>query len=149
MKRNILKKHLSIFKKSPESGFTLIEVMIALSLLIFILLVTPPIWESFDYQNQTERFSVYQLFHFVSDEIHINQAVEVASNQLIITTRSDDQIYISQYGGNIRRQVNRTGHEVLLRDVDVFEVEQIKNYILITITMESGNQYEKIITKYN
>jgi len=146
MQRNKVNKRLSIFNLQAESGFTLIEMLISLSMILVILAITPSLWNYLQLEPQTEQFSVYQFFHVVTDEIQLNQLLRQSEDSLLLENSDNDQILISKYNNTIRRQVNRTGHEILLRDIEKFELKYNDHYLLIQLQMESGNTYEKVIT---
>ena len=146
MQRNKVNKRLSIFNLQAESGFTLIEMLISLSMILVILAITPSLWNYLQLEPQTEQFSVYQFFHVVTDEIQLNQLLRQSEDSLLLENSDNDQILISKYNNTIRRQVNQTGHEILLRDIEKFELKYNDHYLLIQLQMESGNTYEKVIT---
>ncbi|WP_440895845.1 competence type IV pilus minor pilin ComGF [Amphibacillus sp. Q70] len=148
MQKNKLNKQLFISSQSTEDGFTLIEMLISFSIMFFILLITPTLWQYLDHQPQTERFSVDQFFHAVSDEVQLNQLLEQSTYSLSLQSTDQKHILLSKYNDTIRRQVNRTGHEILLRDVQTFEVDYHDQYLIIQLKMKSGNVYEKIITEF-
>ena len=145
MKNSKLKQHLSICKRKNDPGFTVIELLISLSLMTFFLLITLPIWNTLQHQSQAERFSVYQFFHIATDEVQKNDVIEGAKNRLVMQTINDDQVILSRYNDTIRRRVNQTGHEILLRNINSFEVIQNHDHLKINLIMKSGNQYEKVI----
>src|SRR5699024_4926952 len=113
---------------------------------LVILAITPSLWNYLQLEPQTEQFSVYQFFHVVTDEIQLNQLLRQSEDSLLLENSDNDQILISKYNNTIRRQVNRTGHEILLRDIEKFELKYNDHYLLIQLQMESGNTYEKVIT---
>lgn len=116
--------------------------------MFFILLITPTVWQYLNHQPQTERFSVDQFFHVATDEVQLNQLLEQSKHSLSLQTADKKHILLSKYNDTIRRQVNRTGHEILLRDVQTFEVDYYDQYLIIQLKMKSGNVYEKIITEF-
>lgn len=138
-----------ILKDENNGGFTIVELLLSLSILFIIILVTPSVWSNINhYQPQTERFAVRQFFHGVTDEIQLHRVKEQDQNRIVINTTTNDQIILSKYYDTIRRQVNRTGHEILLRDVDLFTINYTDQYLLIKLTMKSGRSYEKVITLF-
>ncbi|MBU5594774.1 prepilin-type N-terminal cleavage/methylation domain-containing protein [Amphibacillus sp. MSJ-3] len=142
-------RRLFISSQSNEHGFTLIEMLISFSILSFLLLITPTIWTYLNYQPQTERFSVHQFFHVITDEVQLYQVLGDSHDSLSLQTIDQKHILISKYKDTIRRQVNRAGHEVLMRDVQSFEVKYFDHYLVIKLRLKSGNLYEKVITKFN
>lgn len=124
------------------------ELLLSLSILFFILLVTPTVWSNLIFDADTERYAVQQFFHTATDEVQQNKIAEQNNYQLILATTKIDQIIISKYNDTIRRQINRTGHEILLRNVEKFNIEYTDRYLLLKLTMDSGLKYEKVITLF-
>lgn len=141
-------KHLFILNLLTDRGFTIVELLLSLAILAMILMTTPIIRNNIHHQPQTERFSVQQFFHAATDEIQGNQLSEQDHNRIVLTTATNEQIVLSKYNDTIRRQVNRTGHEILLRDVKQLAVEYHNQYLLIKLEMKSEQKYEKIITLF-
>ncbi len=148
MQKTNLNRFTSILRIKTERGFTLVEILLALSILIFILLVTPTVWSNLVFHPDTERYAVQQFFHTATDEVQQHQLAEQNNYQLILATNTIDQVIISRYNDTIRRQVNRTGHEILLRDVEQFNIDYTDRYLLIKLTMNSGMKYEKVVTLF-
>ena len=149
MKEIKLKQPMPISKFKIETGFTLVELLISISFMSFLLVLTLPVWQLLNHQSQIERYSVYQFFHVVTDEVQQNQVMNGPKYELNLKTSGNDEITLSRYHEIVRRRVNRTGHEVLLRDVSHFEISYSEHYITLILIMKSGNHYEKNITKFN
>ncbi|BAM47278.1 hypothetical protein AXY_11460 [Amphibacillus xylanus NBRC 15112] len=137
---------MSITTLNQTDAFTIVELLIALTVISLILVISPTVWTNLNHQPQTERYSVQQFFHAITDEIQTNRLAEQAHDKLVLSNLANEQIVISKYQDLIRRQVNRTGHEILLRDVKQFLVYYSDDYVEVMITMNSGEVYEKTIT---
>lgn len=148
MQKTSLNRFSSILRIKTERGFTLVELLLSLSILFFILLVTPTVWSNIEFDAETERYAVQQFFHTATDEVQQNRIAEQNNHQIILATTAIDQIIISRYNDTIRRQINRTGHEILLRNVEQFNIDYTDRYLLIKLTMNSGMKYEKVITLF-
>lgn len=146
MQRNEQNKFMSITTLNQTDAFTIVELLIALTVISLILVISPTVWINLNHQPQTERYSVQQFFHAITDEIQTNRLAEQAHDKLVLSNLANEQIVISKYQDLIRRQVNRTGHEILLRDVKQFLVYYSDDYVEVMITMNSGEVYEKTIT---
>ncbi|WP_083855762.1 ComGF family competence protein [Amphibacillus jilinensis] len=145
MQKNNLKKYSFISNYQSEMGFTIIEMLLAFSIILIILTIIPSIWKTTNLHRPTERFSVYQFFHFISDQVHENKLTNTSDDQILLTTIDGDFIRFSMHNNLIRRQVNRSGHEVFLQNVATLRVTTEDDYLLLTLTMESGGVYEKVI----
>ncbi|NMA91056.1 MAG: ComGF family competence protein [Amphibacillus sp.] len=139
---------MSITTLNQTDAFTIVELLIALTVISLILVISPTVWTNLNHQPQTERYSVQQFFHAITDEIQTNRLAEQAHDKLVLSNLANEQIVISKYQDLIRRQVNRTGHEILLRDVKQFLVYYSDDYVEVMITMNSGEVYEKTITLF-
>lgn len=148
MQRNEQNKFMSITTLNQTDAFTIVELLIALTVISLILVISPTVWTNLNHQPQTERYSVQQFFHAITDEIQTNRLAEQAHDKLVLSNLANEQIVISKYQDLIRRQVNRTGHEILLRDVKQFLVYYSDDYVEVMITMNSGEVYEKTITLF-
>ncbi len=148
MQRNEQNKFMSITTLNQTDAFTIVELLIALTVISLILVISPTVWINLNHHPQTERYSVQQFFHAITDEIQTNRLAEQAHDKLVLSNLANEQIVISKYQDLIRRQVNRTGHEILLRDVKQFLVYYSDDYVEVMITMNSGEVYEKTITLF-
>ncbi len=104
-------------------------------------------------QAHTEALSVQQFFIQLHYEMISSTSAYVANNQLHIrfidrNDGSEKTARFSQYNNAIRRQVNRSGHEIYLHQVSNVIFEEQTNAIFLTITKESGEVYEKTIYNY-
>src|SRR5690554_532450 len=111
MQRNEQNKFMSITTLNQTDAFTIVELLIALTVISLILVISPTVWINLNHQPQTERYSVQQFFHAITDEIQTNRLAEQAHDKLVLSNLANEQIVISKYQDLIRRQVNRTGHE--------------------------------------
>lgn len=142
------KKQQYTLNNQSESGFTLIEMLVSLSMTIIILSITPPLWSYLTVEPQSDQFSVSQFFYTLTDEVQLNQFISYSDESISLQNSDGDQIIVSKYEDTVRRQVNRAGHEILLRHILDLKVIQEKYYLKIEVVMKSGNRYEKIITLF-
>lgn len=127
-----------------QDGFTLISsllriliIMITLPILIFVL-------EKFNVESVEETLSAHQLFFMLQNEINLADHVSFENKRLILTV-GDDVIMIEQYGGLIRRRVNRTGHEIYFRNIDTLSFERLPFGGKLKIKTLTGEVYERIL----
>lgn len=126
-----------------ERGSTLIETLMSILLIILLLHLTLPILVN-SVPPRNHLAEVIFFLHQLENEAQQSKKIYGDHNVLYLVNDHNRTIKISLYGSLIRRQVNDQGHEVLLRDVDDFNVtiEQEKT-ILIIVTLRNGDQYEK------
>ncbi|GEN87395.1 competence type IV pilus minor pilin ComGF [Oceanobacillus sp. FSL W8-0428] len=139
---------------SSAHGFTLISMLIAMTILVLTL---PFVYYALSTlqikQTYTESLSIQQLFTQLRNDIISSTSAHIADNQLYIRfiDQSDNiekTARFSQYNNSIRRQINGQGHEIYLHQVSNVVFEEQSNAIFLTITMESGEFYEKILYTY-
>lgn len=135
------------FHKNGQ-GFTLIELLIGLTIFSTILLLLPSVFKLVDLNSQTDEMAVRQFFHFATDEIQVSAGRSINNNRIQLITSNNNTVTISHYNQLIRRQVNGTGHEVLVRNITEFKVEPTQNGVNLKIQTTNGDVYEKTIIYY-
>ncbi|WP_112181303.1 MULTISPECIES: competence type IV pilus minor pilin ComGF [Paraliobacillus] len=131
-----------------EKGFTLISILFSLALISTTLALIPTVYRLIDQQSYTDELSVRQFFHFLSNEIHENDFNYIDDNTIHLTKQTGEHILISPYQNTIRKQINNTGHEILVRNVKTFILEELSFGIHVTITTITGELYAKTISFY-
>lgn len=129
--------------KYNEQGFTLIETLLSL----FILLISLPfivyLLGNTENKSQIDLLSAEQFFVFVRNDLYISDDVIVKNNQLSFKYSSNQTISLEHYGNVIRRRVNGQGHEIYLRNVKSFVVQDMGGAVLISVTTTEGNRVEQ------
>jgi len=134
---------------SNEKGFTFITTLAMIAILVMTLPFLSYTLKISSPTTSYDELSVNEFYRFIRDELIQSYAISVANNKLYLLQEKDRTTIISKYGDQIRRQVDKKGHEVYLRDVaDVVFIED--NYrIIVKITNKKGTTYEKSFTFYN
>lgn len=70
-------------------------------------------------------------------EIRFASHVEVVSGKLFLKKDNETVIY-EQYGSNLRRRVNFTGHEIVLQNVDQYSFSLQRNAVKVTVKHLNG-----------
>ncbi|PAE16773.1 hypothetical protein CHH91_05860 [Virgibacillus sp. 7505] len=130
---------------SNNKGFTLLEAIIALGILILILVSVPPLLTPLVQDTKSEAVSVRQALHFISMEVHKGVAVNTAEDKLYIQDQQGRTAVFEQYKDMIRRQVDEKGHEIYLHHIEDLEFNQDDSSIVITVKGKEGLSYEKRI----
>ena len=126
-------------------GFTLIETLINLSLIMVIFVVLPTVFSSFStvpkHDLSTEKFLI-----MLNEELNQAYSVTTHDNKLYLNTHSNRTIVFEQYNDTIRKRVNQQGHEVYTRKVKNLEVNQTDKLIHLTlITLEDVRCEKKYV----
>src|SRR5699024_3839166 len=127
-----------------ETGFTLVSSLLRLLIIIITLPMLILMYSKFTVKPYEERLSIQQLFFILQNEVYLAKEVTHGNNLLRFTV-NHDHITFERYGRLLRRRVNDEGHEIYLRNIDSFLLERSSNGIKITITMMTGEAYERIL----
>lgn len=135
--------------KSNE-GFTLIEVLFALTILSIIVFFMSPIFQivldkkesKADLQGMEWTVFCNQL----KKEVRNSTNAEIISGRLILT-REIGSVQYEKYQTALRRRVNSTGHEIVLQNIEVSSFSILKNAVKITVRDLSGKEYS--VTAYS
>jgi competence protein ComGF len=129
---------------SNETGFTLIEVLLALTILSIIAFYMGPIFHTV-LNNHRSQYALQEMEWEVfcmqmKKEIRMASKAEVVSGRLILT-KDSETIYYEKYNSLLRRRVNSLGHEILLQNVSDYQVTVLTNQVNIKVTDLNGKNY--------
>lgn len=142
-----IKRRKHVYTIIPnKNGFTLVSLLLSLAILSSTLVLIPAIYRLVEEKPNTDELSVRQFFHFLTDEVHENKFDYTTSNSIYLKNESGESVTISSYLKIIRRQINGKGHEILVRNITAFMVQELPYGLRITITIITGDIYEKTIS---
>ncbi|WP_082233847.1 ComGF family competence protein [Halobacillus massiliensis] len=130
---------------SHKEGFTLAETIMTLTVLSILLTFSLPILKIYESPTYTAEMSIFQYFNFIQDEINRSRDWRIEKDTLVIIDNTDRRVTISQYNQDIRRQVNGSGHELLIQDLSFHLISQKDHHLFIELRTTEGKTYEKII----
>ncbi|MFP7171023.1 competence type IV pilus minor pilin ComGF [Terribacillus sp. 7520-G] len=130
---------------SSDKGFTLLEALIALGILILILSSIPPLLAPLVQNTEPESLSVRQALHFISMEVHKGNFVRIEDDRLFIEDQQGRIAVFEQYKDMIRRRVNGKGHEIYLHHIEKLEFHLDGSTIIAIIKGKEGESFEKHI----
>lgn len=132
-----------------NKGFTYISVLLSF-LIIFITLPLLVFFLSIlDESPKATAISVQQFFHIIQKNQYSALSLHVHENRIYyqrLKAGNEEQVVIEQYKSVIRQKVEDRGHEIYLRDVDSFSIDEAENYFTITLKLLNGDSYEKTFT---
>ncbi|WP_079530640.1 competence type IV pilus minor pilin ComGF [Halobacillus hunanensis] len=128
-----------------DRGFTLIESLFCLTLLSILLTLSLPLLKLIDSPLYSEDLSVHQFFTFLEEEINLSSQVLSSNNKLSITDPDGRLVTISKYNDVVRRQVNQTGHELLITNIRNLTFTQEKDLLIVSLVLKDGTSYEKVL----
>lgn len=136
------KKH--VFRDS--GGFTLIEVIICLTVLIIVASLMPLMIvniNSAQTQMEANNNPEWDLFLIqFRNEVKLHEIQKTEPQKLTLKSKEGNNIVFSKYETLLRRQVNGTGHEIYLTSVKNIHFS-IKNEMLwMEVTFLNGTKKE-------
>lgn len=140
--RCIQKKKFAV--RTNNIGFTLVEVLLALTMLSIIVFFMGPIFQTI-LQNQGSQRALqameWEVFCMqIKKEIRMSSKAEVVSGRLILT-KDGETVYFEKYGSYLRRRVNSLGHEIVLQNVSNYSLTVMPNSIRVAVTDLKGKNY--------
>lgn len=131
-----------------EAGFTFISMMLALFILIMIVPLIHLLLTNVRIEPLSSDVKVQQFYLLLRNDFL--KAKDVTSNGDIIYLQLEtgEIATIERYNELIRRQVQGRGHEIYLRNVKQFQLEELHYGIKTAVTTTEGKTYEKTIAFY-
>ena len=135
-----------------EHGFTLVELLFSLMLFLTVSILSLQIAMAVQKHAIPDNgmdFMEWELF--LTDlqwEIRNALSHETKSNKLYLI-QDGKVVSIEQYGSNIRRRVDSTGHEVMLQRVDTFTIVKEEHAITMAVTDLSGREHTAELSLYD
>ncbi|TFB23810.1 hypothetical protein E3U55_03080 [Filobacillus milosensis] len=130
-----------------QNGFTLLSTLLALSILISLtpmLLTLVKLVVQLDTPYTLSEMEMRQFHYFLAAEMNQAKDIEVQSNSIHINNFEGETATIDLYNKLIRRRVDYSGYEILLREVSEFKIQQYNNNLFtITIIRSDGHEYTK------
>ncbi|HLS36181.1 MAG TPA: ComGF family competence protein [Bacillota bacterium] len=133
-------------KTNEKNGFTFVSILFALVAISITIPLLMYLLELSIYQDNHEDISVFHFFHFIQDDLFLTQEYKIVDNQLYLTFYDGREVEITKYNDLIRKQVSGQGHEIYLRNVKNFIVEETNTGFTIYISNLAGDTFEKTYT---
>lgn len=136
--------------KGKNDGFTLIETMIALSLLLVIVSFSPLFIKAIS-PPKASGLSLEELESFytaLGTAVREAKKVEVQGEKLMLISESGQSVSFSIYQNRVRKQINGQGYEIWLFSVKRFTPALFGNSVSITITDTASKVYERAFIRY-
>lgn len=142
---------MGIVMNKSERGFTFIEMLITFSILLVILSFITP-FLSVVFRENSEQFNKLEWQILVQQmKMEIREARDITisnNNSVSFYNIAGDSVSFEKYNNQIRRRVNRKGHEVLLQQITDVKFEPKPNGFLISVLTVDGKAYQAIITAF-
>ncbi|MFD1018735.1 competence type IV pilus minor pilin ComGF [Thalassobacillus hwangdonensis] len=132
---------------NTANGFTFVEVILSLLVFSTLLALLSPIFPMLHLENEYDELNVRQFFTFIETEVNISNEVIITSNLLVFSSPDGEAITFETYGNSIRRQVNGSGHELLINGVNAIHYTDMGRWFTCRIETEEGKHYEAAFSK--
>ncbi|MBA2869912.1 competence protein ComGF [Anoxybacillus calidus] len=136
----------------PNSGFTLVEMLITLSGLFIIVSFMPMLLNiQWIKEHQSERFSrlEWQVFaRQITSEVREAREMEIKQSTLYLYKFNGEKVSFEKYGNLIRRRVNGQGHEISLQYISGVQYKLEHDGLRIKVMTEQGKEYEMFIMTF-
>lgn len=143
------KKHAYSGTLSNQKGFTLLSILLAISILFITIPFLEYVTKSLDYTTNYTDLSFYQLFHFMRDDIIRSTDYTIGDQVISLHSLAGTMVTYEKYQDIIRRRVNGEGHEVFIqKNIEDLTFEKISYGVKAIITTTDGAVYEKKFTIY-
>ena len=130
-----------------KSGYTLLSVMIALSVLGLVAGVIAAISTITYHQMQKEnvgRKDVWVFLHQLEFELTDARAIDCSQHKLTFQ-KDKSQVSYQVVGTNLRRTLNSSGNEIVIRGLNQFECTFDMPFIDLTIVDSKGKMYRWMV----
>lgn len=131
-----------------QRGFTLLSMLLTIAILFITVPFLEYITKSLSVTTNYTVLSSYQFFHFMRDDLIRSTNYTIGNQTISLNDIDGSTVSYEKYQNIIRRQVNGTGHEIVIRDVKSLSFEEISYGIKTIITTTNGAVYEKKFTIY-
>ncbi|WP_306974458.1 ComGF family competence protein [Alkalibacillus salilacus] len=144
------KTFVNILRSSQ--GYTLLNALIGLSILLVILPFTAPLLKTLDSIPtiyDLNHLEIRQFDFFISFELNRSQKVVINENQVSFERSDGRVITLDQYQNQIRRQTNYQGHTTMMFDVTAFALERLNENTFKISFIKEGKLIEQVFHHYN
>mgnify|MGYP001770196346 CR=1 FL=1 len=135
-----------------EKGFTLIEILMSLTVLFIILsLLTPAFHLAVNYTAKRGNFHYFEWLVFIQQvkmELRESKDVRIYGTTIQFDKWTGERVTYEKYGTIIRRRVNDTGHEIMLQFIQQISYEKEGASIRIRVLTDKGDAYEAFIPSF-
>ncbi|MBD8071333.1 competence type IV pilus minor pilin ComGF [Bacillus sp. PS06] len=136
--------------RTNEDGFTLLEMLIALSCALIVLLLISPALRIMEETKEVELNQLEWEVFYQQTKLEVKEAKELMVAEQIVTIKTLSGQYATYelYGNRLRRRINNTGHEILLQNLSSIHFQAVRNGFQLTIVDLSGKTYSRTFFTY-
>lgn len=144
-----MKPFKNVNRLKSEKGFTMLEMLFAFSIFCltssFLPLLFGLIFHEHSIESRIQKLEWELFLSQLKIEIHASEDVKVVNNVLVLTN-GELSVSYQQYNNQIRRRVDKKGHEIVLQNVaSVFFLERDRG---VVIKVEDQYNHDYLATVY-
>ncbi|WP_260412253.1 competence type IV pilus minor pilin ComGF [Alkalihalobacillus sp. TS-13] len=130
----------SQFVVKHEGGFTLLEMIISLTIFLILAVLTPLMFSAiFSTSGQPLHHQEISLFFEQADkELQGSISAEKRWDRLYLIQPDGNEISYEKYGDRIVRKVNGAGFEIILQDIQSFRTEHDQHSVELIVQAHEG-----------
>ncbi|XJZ26206.1 competence type IV pilus minor pilin ComGF [Bacillota bacterium Lsc_1132] len=133
-------------------GFTLVETLFAFSIFTLIVFFVSPLFQAMlpdrDLKAHLQEMEWDVFSSQIKYEIHSSSSATIWNNDKAVLTSNAGIVTYEKYKNTLRRQVDNTGHEILLQNVAAVSFSQLKNAVQITVTDMTGKVFTVVVYSF-
>lgn len=128
-----------------EFGFTLASHLLRLLIILMSIPIIILAIQKINVLPLSESLAVQQFFFILQIDAYNAINIYSTNNEVTITLMTGETVNLHHYSNVIRRQVQGQGHEIYLRNVKSFIVNELPYGMHVEVTMLEGDTYERTI----
>ncbi|MGL4588983.1 MAG: competence type IV pilus minor pilin ComGF [Mycoplasmatales bacterium] len=132
---------------ASNQGFTLLEMLICLlvmTLIVHNILMFMKVVKKFDYTFSLEQQLITASFQ-MNDDMLLSKNIICSGKTFMAETYSNNQIIYSFNGEKLVRQVNFSGHVIMLYDVQNLRFFEQANYCIMEVVDERQKKHQMVV----
>ena len=148
-------RSLKLLVKNKKSGYTLIEIVVAIALFAIVSLcvfqIVNMVPKLFNTQSTkvSERTDIKKAFVGITKAIQDAKEIHLQESRLLCTLSDDSQISFTQVGSQVIRTLNEAAPTVYMEGVTFFQVARIEEEDLYSIYIKTENEVDGYNYKVN
>ena len=143
-----MKQFVYTVTNKSEAAFTLLSMMIVMTLFIVTLPFLAYLIHTVTYTDYRDELSIQQFYNFLRDEFISASNHVVRKNKVMIDDLEGRSVSFERYNNVILRKVDGQGHDIYLRDIQEVIFTDVSYGVQVEIKSLKGEVYEKTIMYY-
>ncbi|MCM3489049.1 prepilin-type N-terminal cleavage/methylation domain-containing protein [Alkalihalophilus marmarensis] len=133
---------ICVYMLGNEQGFTLLEILLVLSILGVLVFVFPTIMGVIQHtknHDTHEKLEMMVFFNQLTDEVKESRTIRIEGREVVLIKGDDTEVSYRQLDtGQIRRFSNNSGYVPMLYNVQSFYCEREQKKYRCTVTLING-----------